>query len=70
MTEEEISAWKNGYLIACCNLVLLHDEPCLANDVLMEASITKADIKRMDLTETDKSALRKVQKARKDDPII
>ncbi len=30
MAETEALAFKTGYLLACCNLVNLHDEPHLA----------------------------------------
>lgn len=69
MTEAEEAAWKNGYLIACCNLTNLHDRPELANDVLAEAGITKAEVKRMKLSDYDKRALREIRKARREDPL-
>lgn len=71
MTEAETLAFKTGYLIACCNLVNLHDEPCIASDVLAEAGITTADVRAMDLCEYDAKALRAIRKARPshDDPI-
>lgn len=69
MTDAEEAAFKVGYLIVCCNLVNLHDEPFLAADVLYEAGITEADVKAMDLTEYDLRALREIRKARRDDPL-
>lgn len=69
MTKAEIAAWKNGYLIACCNLTNLHDRPELASDVLAEADISKTDVRRMKLPEYDQKALREIRKARQDDPI-
>lgn len=69
MSDAEKSAFKAGYLLACCNLVHLHDEDCLAADVLAEAGLTKADIRTMDLTDFDKRVLKKIRKARRNDPI-
>ena len=69
MTEREIAAWKNGYLMACCNLANMHDQPSLASDVLAEAAITEANVKAMELTEYDLRALAKIRTARALDPL-
>jgi hypothetical protein len=71
MAEAETLAFKTGYLIACCNVVNLHDQPGIAYDVLAEAGITTADVKAMDLSEYDAKALRIIRKERpsKGDPI-
>jgi uncharacterized membrane protein len=69
MTEAEIKAWKNGYLIACCNLTNMHDQPSLASDVLAEAAITEANVEAMELTEYDLRALAKIRTARALDPL-
>ena len=65
------NSFSNGYLLACCNLVNLHDRPELANDVLGEAGITQAEVKAMDLSEYDARALAKIREARPNlgDPI-
>lgn len=70
-TKAEDVAFKAGYLIACCNIVSMHDEPGIACDVLAEAGITTADVKAMDLCEHDVSALKIIRKQRpeKGDPI-
>jgi hypothetical protein len=69
MSDAETLAFKTGYLLACCNLHNLHDQPTMARDVLAEASITTADVKAMDLSEYDIKALREIRDTR-DDPII
>jgi hypothetical protein len=71
VTEAEVLSFKTGYMLACCNLVNLHDEPGLAYDVLAEAGITRADVKAMELCDYDAKALRKIRKERpmKGDPI-
>lgn len=62
-------AFLHGYLIACCNLQNLHDAPGMAADVLAEASITRADVRAMGLSEYDAKALREIRKGRGEDPI-
>jgi len=57
----EIDRFNIGYVIACANLVNLHDEPGLAADVMAELGVSWADIKRMGLTEYDMKALRKIK---------
>lgn len=69
MTDAERAAFNRGYLIACCNLANLHNEPCIASDVLLEAGISAAEVKAMDLTEYDMRALREIRRARTTDPI-
>jgi hypothetical protein len=64
MTKAEDLAFKTGYLLACCNLVNLHDEPGLACDVLAEAGIKQADVKEMDLCDFDAKALKIIRKER------
>jgi hypothetical protein len=69
VTEAEEAAWKNGYLIACCNLANMHDRPSLAADVLAEAGITEAEAEAMGLSEYDARALAEIRKARPLDPL-
>jgi hypothetical protein len=69
MTDAETLAFKTGYLLACCNLQNLHDQPGMARDVLGEAGITTADVKAMGLSGYDAKALREIRQCR-DDPII
>jgi hypothetical protein len=69
MTKAEKAAFNHGYLLACCNLMNLHNEPELASDVLAEAGITEADVKVMDLTEYDALALLEIRRARPRDPL-
>jgi len=69
LEEMRVTEFNRGYLIACCNLTNLHDRPELASDVLMAAGIVAAEVKAMNLTDYDAKALRKIRKARGDDPI-
>lgn len=64
MTDAETAAFKAGYLLACCNLHNLHNEPGLACDVLAEAGITEADVAAMDLCDYDATALAEIRAAR------
>ncbi|GFE97537.1 hypothetical protein [Gluconobacter sp. Gdi] len=64
MREAKKQAFNQGYLIACCNLTNLHDEPSIACDVLAECGLTEDDIKAADLTEYDAKALAKIRSAR------
>ena len=50
-----------GYVLACANLMHLHDQPTMAADVMAQAGITWAEIKRMDLGDYDMEALRKIK---------
>lgn len=71
MIDAEKLAFAHGYLLACCNLVNMHDRPELANDVLGEAGITQAEVQAMGLSEYDAKALAKIREARPNmgDPI-
>lgn len=59
-----------GYLIACCNIANMHNEECIASDVLSQAGITEAEVKALDLSEYDANALVEIRKARSEDPIL
>lgn len=59
-TPEAHDAFTHGYLIAVSNLINLHDEPTIAEDVLRELGETEAVIKRLDLCEYDAKPLRKL----------
>lgn len=61
----EIDRFNIGYVIACANLVNLHDEPGLAADVMAELGVSWADINRMRLTGYDMKALRKIKDERR-----
>ncbi len=69
LKEAETYGFKAGYLIACCNLVNLHDQPSIACDVLAEAGLSEADVDAMDLSEYDLRALKEIREGRRDDPI-
>jgi len=63
------AAFKAGYLLACCNVVNLHNEETIAADVLAEGGITEADVRKMDLSDYDKAALRKMRANSSFDPL-
>ncbi len=65
-------AFNTGYLIACCNIENLHGEPGIAYDVLVEAGITRDEVKAMNLCDYDARALKKIRKERpaQGDPIL
>ena len=60
--------FDRGYVIACCNLVNLHDQPGMAWDVLSQLGVSRADVKRMDLSEYDMKALRVIEKDSRTSP--
>lgn len=58
------AAFNHGYVIACCNITNLHDEPGIAHDTLRELGVTKAEVKKMGLCDYDAKALREIERAR------
>lgn len=58
------AAFNHGYVIACCNITNLHDEPGIAHDTLRELGVTKAEVKKMGLCDYDAKALRDIERAR------
>lgn len=64
----EKTAFEHGYVLACCNIVNLHDEPTIAHDTLSELGITRSEIKAMNLSEYDLKALRKIERDRSRSP--
>lgn len=58
------AAFNHGYVLACCNIANLHDEPSIAFDVLRELGITKAEVKAMELCDYDAKALCKIERSR------
>ncbi|KXO77803.1 hypothetical protein [Brucella anthropi] len=61
LTAAEKTDFEHGYVLACCNIVNLHDEPTIAHDTLSELGVTRAAIKAMNLSEFDLKALRKIE---------
>ncbi|MCX2696669.1 hypothetical protein [Ochrobactrum chromiisoli] len=55
-------AFEHGYVLACCNIVNLHDEPTIAHDALSELGVTRQAVKAMNLSEFDMKALRKIER--------
>lgn len=55
-------AFEHGYVLACCNIVNLHDEPTIAHDTLSELGVTRQAVKAMNLSEFDMKALRKIER--------
>lgn len=64
----EKAAFEHGYVLACCNIVNLHDEPTIAHCTLSELGVTRADVKAMNLSEYDLKALRKIERDRSRSP--
>ena len=58
MSDRDFNA---GYVLACANLVNLHDEPGMAADVMAQLGITWADVLRMKLSDYDMDALQKIR---------
>ena len=54
-TRDEFMA---GYLIAVANIIHLHDEPVIAEDVLREAQVNRNILKGMDFADYDLKPLR------------
>lgn len=67
---KKVNEFNVGYLIACCNIANLHNQPDIAADVLAEASISEKEVKAMDLSEYDSQALEEIRRCRSEDPII
>jgi len=59
-TREETRAFNAGYLIAVANIVHTHDETVVAEDVLSALGISRSTMERIDLTDYDKTVLRKL----------
>lgn len=57
-----------GYVLACANLVNLHDQPGMAADVMAQAGISWAEVKRMGLSEYDMRALRLIRQEKASEP--
>lgn len=68
-TEGEKRAFNAGYVLACCNLQNLHDEPTIAADVLREIGISRSQVRDMGLSEYDMSALREILKSTSNHPL-
>lgn len=64
------ASFNHGYLIACCNISHLHDEPSIARDVLAECGLGAGDISAIELSDYDAEALSQIRASRGDrDPI-
>jgi hypothetical protein len=59
-----MSDFNTGYLIACANLVNLHDQPGMAADLVAELGVTWKDVTAMNLSEYDMEALEKIKHER------
>ncbi|MDH0126000.1 hypothetical protein N7376_18630 [Brucella intermedia GD04153] len=68
LKEENKRAFRSGYIIACCNIVHLHDEPNIAHDVLSELGITRSEVKALRLDNNDMDALREIEISYSADP--
>lgn len=67
-TSEEAAraAFNHGYVLACCNIANLHDQPEIAFDILRELGVTRAQVRAMNLCDYDRQALRHIERARGD----
>lgn len=63
-TQKVKDAFNHGYVLACCTVANLHDEPGIAFDVLQELGITAKAVEAMGLCEYDAAGLRKIEEAR------
>ena len=63
-----VNEFDRGYVIACCNLVNMHDQPGMAWDMLAALGVTRTAIKNMNLAEYDTKALRKIERDSKISP--
>ena len=59
-TVAEKRAFHHGYLIAVANIVNLHGEDTIAEDVLMQLGISCSTMERMELSDYDKKPLRRL----------
>ena len=57
LKREKRDAFDHGYLIAVANIMNLHDEDTIAEDVLRELGVSPNAIKRLDLCEYDAKPL-------------
>lgn len=69
MSKENELAFKVGYVMACCNLQNLFDQPTMAAEILGELGLSQGDVDAMDLSEYDINALSIIRQATADDPI-
>lgn len=58
----ETDNFNVGYVLACANIVNLHNDPVIAANVLGELGVSWTDIKRMGLSDYDMAALRKIKR--------
>lgn len=54
--------FNRGYIIACCNMINLHDDPVIAWDTLSQLGITRKEVKELGLSDYDLKALRKIER--------
>lgn len=59
-----------GYVIACCNIQNLHDEPTIAWDALAELGIKQSAIDAMELSEYDSAAMSEILASRGDETLF
>ncbi|MBN8241742.1 hypothetical protein JF546_01800 [Nitratireductor aquimarinus] len=57
----KLTDFERGYVIACANLMALHDNEVIAADVLRELGIHWSKIARAGLCDCDIDALRKLR---------
>lgn len=57
----KLTEFQHGYVIACANLVNLHDQPGMAADMLRELGVSWDDVRGADLSKYDMAALCKIK---------
>lgn len=58
---KKLSKFDHGYVIAVSNLINLHGDTVIAEDVMAQAGIKWADVEASDLTEYDMDALKQIK---------
>ena len=60
IADARYKAFNHGYLIAVANLINLHGDSVVANDVMSQETITMGEIQALDLNDYDLAVLRKL----------
>lgn len=65
-----LTDFEAGYVIACANIVNLHDEPGIAADAIRELGVTWKQITDADLSDYDMAALRQIKREGGQSPFL
>ena len=66
----KLTEFELGYVIACANLVNLHDQPGMAADVMSALGVSWKQIEIADLTDYDMRALREIKREKSVRPFV